>query len=373
MRLRRERYSQPGWGLGKRIFAAMALVVVAGAATLFAVSLLLAPALFHKHLVEANVAQSPEISTHIEEGFATAISVALIVGVLAATAVAASLALLVARRVAQPIADASTAATRLAAGDYSARVVDPRLGVELNGLAESINTLARRLENTEITRSRLLADFVHELRTPLASIEATVEAIVDGILPADADTLRTLTDQSRRLSRMTDDLAALSRAQEHAFHLHQQPIDLVTTAQRAAAAVGARFAQAGVQLQSPTGGPVAAYADPDRVTEVLGQLLDNALSHTRPGDTVMILTQPGDNVGRLLVTDTGSGFEPSHADRLFQRFHREPAPSGDQREGTGIGLTIARNLIDAQGGQLTATSPGPGRGATFTITLPCQQ
>lgn len=362
-----------GMSLGKRIFGAMALVVVAGAGTLLAVSLLLAPTLFHQHLVEADVAQDPGVSQHIEQGFVTAISVALLVGVGAAIAVAAGLALLVARRVSAPISATASTAAQLAAGDYSARVADPHMGPELDGLAESVNTLAARLETAESVRSRLLAEFVHELRTPLASIEATVEAIVDGVLPADAETLGALTDQSRRLARMTDDLAALSRAEEHSFRLHLQSIDLVATAQRAASAAAARFAQAEVALYPPVGAPVLVVADPDRVSEVIGQLLDNAIGHTSPGDSVTMLAAARDGLGQLDIRDTGCGFDPQEADRIFQRFYRAPERGRTHREGTGIGLTIARTLIEAQGGTVTASSQGIASGATFTMTLPCQQ
>ncbi len=358
-----------GPSLRLRVFAAMGLVVLAGAATLAIAALLVAPAVFHRHLEQAGVAQSPDVVMHVDEGFATALLVSIAVGVVAAVIVAAAVALIVARRINEPVAAAAAAASRLAAGDYSARVTRPLMGRELADLADSVNALAGRLEQTEASRLRLVTDLAHELRTPLTAIDATVEAIADGILPADATTLSTLTDQSRRVSRLVDDLGAVSRADERAFRLDPGPVNLVEVASAATTATAARFAAKGVALETRRGPPVTVIADADRIAEVIGQLLDNSLRHCQAGDHVSIaVTRRGDSAV-VTVTDTGSGFDPAEADRLFQRFYR----AGSDPSGSGIGLTIARTLIEAHGGALRATSPGPGRGATFAITLPTAQ
>lgn len=361
--------SGTGPRLATRVFWAMVLVVLAGAGTLLAVSLLLAPTVFHRHLDQAGVLQDPAVTGHVEEAFAVAALASTGIGVLAALAVAAFGSWLVARRLTDPIAATALTAGRLAAGDYSARVEEPRLGPELGALTESVNGLAQRLEDTEQSRIRLMADLAHQLRTPLASIEATVSAIADHVLPADDATLATLTDQSRRLSRLIDDLASVSRAEERAFHLAISSIDAVTVARAATTAAAPSFARAGVALHGPDGPPVQVLADPDRLGEVLAELLANSLRHCRAGGHVTVTAARRGRTADITVFDTGSGFDPAQAERIFQRFYRADPALGNPT-GSGIGLTVARALIEAQHGTLTADSPGTEAGAHFTVSLP---
>nr|MCU0279219.1 HAMP domain-containing protein [Candidatus Nanopelagicales bacterium] len=304
--------------LATRVFSAMVLVVLAGAGTLLVVSLLLAPTVFHWHLDQAGVLADSDVSDHVEEAFAVAALASTGVGVLAALAVAAAGSLLVARRLADPIALTANTTRRLAAGDYTARVEQPQMGPELAALTESVNLLAQRLEDTERSRIQLIVDLAHELRTPTASIQATVEAIADGVLPADDETLATLSDQSQRLSRLIDDLASVSRAEERAFRLSLTTIDAVEAARAAATAGAARFARAGVTLHAPEGPPLNVLADPDRLGEVLDELLVNSLHHCRDGDSVTITAARRGATADITVTDTGSGFDPNEAERLFQ-------------------------------------------------------
>lgn len=355
--------------LATRVFWAMVLVVLAGAGTLLVVSLLLAPTVFHRHLDQAGVLVDPAVTGHVELAFAVSAVASTGAGVLAALAVAAAGSLLVARRLTDPIASTARAAARLAAGDYTARVEEPRMGPELAALTESVNALAQRLEATERSRIQLMADLAHQLRTPLASIEATVEAIADHVLPADDQTLATLSDQSRRLSRLIEDLASVSRAEERAFGLTLTTVNAVDAARAAATAAAATYTLAGVALHAPVGPPVNVLADSDRLGEVLAELLANSLHHCATGDHVALQVTNRGRTADITVTDTGSGFDPNDAERLFRRFYRAD-PSGGNPTGSGIGLTVARALIEAQGGNLTAGSPGKGAGARFTIRLP---
>lgn len=355
--------------LTARILGAMALVVVAGAGTLILVSLVVAPTVFYRHLEQAGVARDDVLAMHIDEGFATAILLSTFVGVAIAGGVAAAMAVLVSRRISGPVTVVAAATTRLANGDYAARVPSPRMGPELDELADAVNALAERLELTERTRIRLMSDLAHELRTPLASIDATVEAITDHVLPADEATLATLTDNSRRLSRLVEDLATVSRAEERAFHIDRRRADLADVARSAIDTAAARFSARGVALQGPLGPGPLVDIDPDRMVEVVGQLLDNALNATLEGGSVSVTAGRTGAVATLAVTDSGSGFAPDEREVIFQRFYRAAAtrsPAG----GSGIGLTIARSLVEAQGGTLIAMSAGPGTGATFTLALP---
>lgn len=359
-----------GPSLRVRIFGAMALVVLAGAGTLMVVSLVVAPSVFFRHLEQAGIAQDPNVTTHVADGFALATVVSTIVGVIIAGAVAAGMAVLVARRIATPISTTARAASRLASGDYAAHVDDPRMGPELAELTASVNALAERLEDTEQARIELMADLAHQLRTPIASINATVEAIADGVIPADANSLTTLTDNAVRLTRLVDDLALVSRAEERAFVLHIETVDLVTLAQAAQERARSRFDAQGVPLTVSTdhATSVLARVDPDRMGEVIDQLLDNALQHTNPADGVTMRVDTNPVAALLVVSDTGDGFHPDESEVIFERFRR--ASNAPEENGRGVGLTIARALVAAQGGTITATSPGVGLGATFTVTLP---
>jgi signal transduction histidine kinase len=241
------------------------------------------------------------------------------------------------------------------------------MGPELAALADAVNTLAARLAATEHRRAALLHDLAHELRTPLTAIDSTLEAVQDGVLRADEQTLTAVRAQTARLTRLIGDLTAASRTDEHAFTVTRRRVDLPELVAQVVAAQTARYAGAHVQLATRAEGPCFAAADPDRVAEVLDQLLDNALRHCASGQRVEVRVQPGPDGARLVVTDSGSGFPPEQAELLFERFARGTVPSP---AGSGIGLTIARALVEAQGGTLTAASDGPGTGARFTVQLP---
>lgn len=371
-------------GLGTRIFIAIALVILAGASTLLLVALVIAPVVFRSHLENAGVSAESPLASQIDEGFTLALVTSITAAVLAAALVAVLVAAVIARRISLPIATAADSAGRLAHGDYAVRMAQPGVGPELEELAIAVNTLAERLETAEQHRMRLIGDLGHELRTPLAALEATVAAIVDEVLPADADTLGTLTQQINRLTRLTRDLQAVSRSDEHAFRLDRQRVDLNAVAGAAVAAQQARYRTAGVALTATavgagTGAKTGprprhevgeAWADPDRVTEILDQLLDNALRHCASGDSVTVTVHALDERVGLTVADTGLGFDPAVTEDLFKRFYRGPEIPHGGPAGTGVGLTIARALAEAHQGTLYATSPGPGLGAIFTLTLP---
>jgi len=349
----------------------MGLVVIAGAGTLLVAVLLAAHPAFHSHLDQIKPPLSTQARSRIDEAFSSGVLIALGVGVTVALAVALVVTWLVAKRVAAPVAEAAEAAYRVADGDYQTRLPPPGLGPEFDGLTTSFNTMARRLSDTEQTRRRLLTDLAHELRTPLASIQATIEAITDGILPSDHSTLATLTEQSQRLHRLVGDLSAVSRAEERQLNLNPIRVPLQDVVSAAVAAARPRCEAKGISLiadHAPT--PWQVLVDPDRLAEALGALLDNALRHTAEGGTITIATTGHDNRCRIVVSDTGVGFDPATAARLFERFYRGDPSRTTSGVGSGIGLTIAKAIINAHHGQLLARSDGPGQGADFEITLP---
>jgi two-component system sensor histidine kinase BaeS len=368
---RAPRPALPALSLGWRLFAAMGLVVLAGAGTMLVAVLLVAEPAFHTHLSQVQPPMSDQAHAHVDEAFADAVFTALAAGVVIALATALVVTWLVARRLSAPVAEAAEAAYRIADGDFETRLRQPGLGPELDRLTAAFNTMAGRLATTEQTRRRLLTDLAHELRTPLASIQATIEAVNDGILPTDKTTLATLTDQSQRLHRLVGDLSAVSAAEERQLNLRPVRAAIQDLVSEVAAAARPRFDAKGIDLTADEGPAVGqVLVDPDRLAEALGALLDNALRHTAKGGTVVITTTRHDNRCRIAVTDTGDGFDPDVAAQLFERFYRGDSSRTVSGAGSGIGLTITKAIIEAHHGQLRAHSDGPGKGATFEITLP---
>jgi two-component system sensor histidine kinase BaeS len=363
---------RPPLGITWRLGASLGLVVLAGGATLLGVALLVAPQAFQSHLRMALGGRiEPAVQTHVDEAFANAILIALGVAMPVALLTAFVVTWIVARRLGRSVAAVAVAAERIARGNLEVRVAVPAIGPEFTQLADAFNAMAARLAETETTRRRLIADLAHELRTPVASLKATVEAVVDGVLPADGATLATLADQTARLQHLVADMAAVSRAEERQLDLRPRPVETSTLATKAVAAAKARFAAAGVGLGITVPGEAPTVrVDPQRLEEVLANLLDNALRHTPAGGEVRVVVGAGPDGAVLEVVDDGDGFDPSDAGRIFERFYRADSARTRSSAGSGIGLTIARAIVEAHGGTLTATSGGLGTGATFRITLP---
>jgi signal transduction histidine kinase len=348
-------------------------VIVAGAGTRLVVALLFAPALFHEHLQRAHLPRlSAEIRDHVDAAFDRSLLISLSIGVAVATLTAAAVSWLVARRLVELVDQMVQVAQRLADGHYETVAPEARLGPEFGSLTRSMNLLSRRLATTEAQRRRLTAYLAHQLRTPVASLAATVEALIDGVLEPDPAALAVLADQTARLHRLIADLEKVSRAEERQLVLDPAPQPLAPGVQRCVAAVHGRYRAKDVDLglDADSATPVVRI-DTDRIGELLTNLLDNALRHTPPGGRVTVALGPDaadpPDV-ELTLSDTGEGFAADQAPLLFHRFHR--GPDAEPGSGYGLGLTIAAAIAEAHAGTLHAHSNGPGHGAAFTLTLP---
>jgi signal transduction histidine kinase len=357
--------------LATRLFAAQALVVLSGALTLVLVAVVVAPGLYRDHVHRAIGPVSGTMAQHLDQALADALVLSLAIAVAAALLTALAVSWFITRRLTRPIAHTAAAATSIADGDYQARVPDSRLGLEFATLDNAFNRMAGTLQHTQRRRRELLADLAHELRTPVATLDSFLEGIEDGVIPTDPDTWRTMREQTTRLRRLVDDVDSISRAEEGQLDLRPQQLridDAIAAAVRAAATT---FADRGVALQARPGpGPQTVQADPDRIHEILNNLFTNALRHTPPGGSVTVASTAGPGEVRVSVTDSGDGIAAEHLPHLFERFYRADPARSRSSGGSGIGLTIARALARAHGGDLRAASDGPGRGATFTLTLP---
>jgi signal transduction histidine kinase len=271
------------------------------------------------------------------------------------------------RRIAGPLDDLSDAAARVAAGDLAARVEEPDRGPRpLRELVRSFNSMAERLAIDEAQRRDLLADISHELRTPLAVIQGNVEAMVDGVHPADAEHLASVLEETRVLTRLVEDLRTIALAEAGTLALHREPTDVDALISEAARGFRAAAERAGIDLELdvPDDLPLAEI-DPVRIREVISNLVSNALRHTPAGGAVRVRAWATEGATlQIVVDDTGSGIEPELVDHVFDRFAK-----GSGSRGSGLGLAIAKDLVEAHGGSIDVESQ-PGRGTSFRFSLP---
>lgn len=269
--------------------------------------------------------------------------------------------------------DLGAAASRVEDGDYTARVRIRRRGPRpLRNLVRAFNTMVGRLEIDERRRRSLLADVSHELRTPLAVVQGQVEAILDGVHPADAAHLAAILDETAVLTRLVDDLRTLALSEGGTLALHREPTDLAILATDVATAMGPVAGDAGLALNVDAAEELPLVdADPVRVREILTNLVANAIRHTPAGGQIAVRVRPSTGAGpgepaevELAVADTGSGIDAELLPHVFERFVR-----GAGSAGSGLGLAIARGLAEAHGGSIAADSQA-GLGTTITVRLP---
>lgn len=360
--------SQPG-SLTTRLLVSQVAVSVAMAVTMLAVAMIAGPPLFEAHMLEAGH-DSPDVLVHSEEAFNTAGTLALGIGLLIAASGAIVVSVLISRRLRRSLDALGSAAVRLSDGDYAQRVA-PTGSRELATLADSLNTMAARLDTIEASRRRLLTDLAHEIRTPLASMEVCVESLEDGAIEPGPEAWQILSSQIRRIARLADDLGQVSAAEEGRLGLVLEPCDPEELAGEAVLAAREGFDRKQVALTlTPASGAPPVRADRNRIAQVLGNLLSNALRHTREGGRVDVRVVVGDTTVAVEVSDTGEGIPAEDLPHVFERFYRVDTARDRDSGGTGVGLAISRAIARAHGGQLTAASGGPGTGATFTLRLP---
>lgn len=360
-------------GLATKLMVALLAVLVAGIVTAAVVAFLVGPPIFHEHLIQAgHAANSPELS-HIEEAYRdsslTSLGIALVVAVGCASVVAWYLSC----RLQAPLGALTRAAREVSRGHYDRRVEVTGASRELDALAEAFNTMAARLEQVEDTRRQLLSDLAHEMRTPVATVRAYSEGLQDGVVGWDQNVATVLLDQSDRLGRLAQDLDDVSRAEEGRIPLNLRPSRVGDLVWAGADAARAAYQLKGVNLvvNAERAAGVSVDVDPQRFGQVTANLLGNALRHTPAGGTVSVTAFRDEAEVIIRVTDNGDGIPPEQLPHVFERFYRGDTARDRAHGGSGIGLTISKALADALGGSLTASSPGSGKGAAFTVTLPC--
>ena len=274
------------------------------------------------------------------------------------------------RRILAPVESLSRAARDLARGDFSRRV-QVRSRDEVGELARTFNAMAEELAATEEMRRNLVADVAHELRTPLSNIRGYLEAIRDGVVKPEAATLNSMNEEVLLLTRLIEDLQELAQAESGQLNLNLQQCDMSEVSKKAVAALQPKAEAAGITVDLSAVYEDPAVADHERMSQVLRNLLVNAINYTPSGGRVNVTVVPRRGDVEVTVQDTGIGIPEEELPHVFERFYRVDKSRSRATGGVGLGLTIARRLVEAHGGRISVTSLS-GQGTTFSFTVPVE-
>jgi signal transduction histidine kinase len=274
-----------------------------------------------------------------------------------------------ARGMTQPLRDMAEAARRMETGDYTTRVYTATRD-EVGQLAAAFNRMSRELENLETSRRELVANVSHELKTPITAIRAHLENLLDGVEEPDTETLQVMLSQSERLGRLVEQLLDLSKLESGDVPLRRERVSLAPLVSQVMSEIEVASADRDVNVSSDLPDDLPPVeADSERVHQVIFNLVDNAVRFTPEGGEVRIEAHRHNGSIEVRVADTGVGIPPEALPRLFERFYRVDPARARGDGGTGIGLAIARSVVEAHGGTIRAESE-PGLGSTFTFDLP---
>jgi len=365
--------------LGAKLFLSYLSVILVGAIVLGLSTRLTIPEAFNRHMgfalgtgqgmMQGN-GPGRGMMSDLFSSFQASFNEALLLALLAAGMVAILVSLLLSRGVVAPVRAITAASQRIADGHYTERV-QAAVKDELGQLAHSFNQMAEKLEQVEAMRRQLIGDVSHELRTPLTAIKGSMEGLMDGVLPATPETYHLIHQEADRLARLVDDLQELNRVEAGSYPLDIRSLAVSTLVKTTLKRLVAQAQAKRIELRSDIPGDLPpVLADQDRITQVLTNLLGNALQYTpERGQVTILSTQHGDEI-HISVVDTGVGIPAEHLPHLFTRFYRvDKSRSRQAGGGSGIGLTIARHLVEAHGGRIWAESGGEGQGSSFSFTL----
>ncbi len=371
-----------GWGLRPKLIAAFLAVILAAGIVLVVILELVAPAFYRTHAVEMARAMGGNaagditiegtpahtLQDDLERGFNQALSQSLLLAALITIPLALVVSAAISRRIVAPVSRVSSASARIAAGHYEERLPAAERD-ELGELTANFNRMAAVLEQTEQRRVELIGTVAHELRTPLSGLKGYAEGMLDGVfsVPHAAESIGREVD---RLERLLGDLQHLSAVEAGAVTVRRDLVQLDTLVREVCVQLESRFAAKRLELHCDTQ-PVTVIGDADRLKQVLHNLLSNALRHTSTG-SVTVRVRFDHHSGLLEVTDTGEGIDNSDLSHVFERFYRADksrSRGDDPSLGIGVGLTVAKHLLEAMGGGIALESQR-GVGTTARVRLP---
>jgi len=302
-----------------------------------------------------------------EQAFLDQLRIGFVIAGLVAVVLGVVLAIILSRTLAAPLANVVSAARKFAAHDWQARV--PVRGAdEIAEVAREFNAMADDLQRAETLRRNLMADIAHELRTPITVLQGNLSAMLDEVYPLNREEIATLFDETRVLARLVNDLRELSLAEAGQLPLNLQSVNVAEIARTAVANFSVAAEAQAVQITLEATQDLNANADPDRLTQVLLNLISNALRHTPSNGKISIQCSAINEQCVVSVTDTGEGIMPEDVPHVFDRFYRGDKSRARERGGTGLGLAIVKSLVEAMGGSIGVESER-GKGSRFWFTL----
>ncbi|TFH35082.1 MAG: HAMP domain-containing protein [Anaerolineales bacterium] len=371
--------------LAWKLFLSYLIVVVAGAVVLASTAELAIPNSFQRHLatmgsmmnqMRGESSTGLGLNADLFTNFRLAVQEALLLAALASILVAVIVSLLFSRRIVAPVKQMMAISQRIANGHYDERVnipgrLQPAEMDELANLAVAFNQMAAQLERTESMRRELIGDVAHELRTPLTTIKASLEGLIDGVLPAQVETYQQVHREAERMQRLVQDLQELSQVEAGVYPMQFRNVQITDLVEAARARLERQFIEKGVDLivDIPADLPLID-ADENRIGQVLINLLGNALQYTESPGTVRVSAARMGHEVVVSVHDSGLGIPVEHLAHIFTRFYRVDKSRARASGGTGIGLTIAKHIVEAHNGRIWAESPGAGQGSRFSFSLP---
>lgn len=368
--------------LGAKLFLANLAVILIGIAVLAITIQITIPTAFKRHMGGMNgnmmegmgmgqgAGQGFGYGRTLYENFQASMFESLAYAVMASVIAALLVSWFLSRRIVAPVQNLADASLNIANGNYSERV-QVSGSDEIAKLAERFNQMASQLEQVETMRRQLIGDVTHELRTPLTSIKGYMEGLVDGVLPSNAETFNQIHREADRLSRLVDDLQELSRVESKAYSLDIRSVSVSSLVQTILKRLSPQATAKRITLRSSLPANLEpVLADEDRITQVLVNLAANAIQYTPEGGEVLVSAFQRGNEIHISVKDTGIGIPQEHLAKIFTRFYRvDKSRSRNAGGGSGIGLTIARHIVEAHGGRICVESKGEGQGSTFTFSL----
>lgn len=365
--------------LGYKFFISYFVVILIGIIVLLTATEFTMPGAFDRHMAEMIEVMGPltsELENDLYNNFNKAVNESLIFSAAAAFISAVIVSLFVSKQVVAPIRRIMVASQHIADGHYSERVQIPgSLDIEemdeLAQLSLSFNQMTLELEKAETLRKQLIGDIAHELRTPLATIKGSMEGLMDGVLPAGQDTYHQVYQEAERLQRLVDDLQDLNRVESGAIQLNLEKYPVKELVEITKRRLLRQFDDKGVllELDIPDDLPKVSV-DVDRIGQVFINLIGNSLQYTPTGGVVTVMAKEKKDQILVTISDTGIGISSENLSNIFTRFYRVDKSRSRAGGGSGIGLTIAKHLVESHGGKIWAESPGLGKGSTIRVLLP---